>query len=560
MRSEMLTSRFVVKHKNHVFESNLICKMFVLLALLLLLGGCATSNAPEPVYNNVSTFNPKSDLPSDYPTKYLPDGNMWNSFRENLQMPVDTKNPHIKAQIKWYQANQGMLNRAIVRGAPFLYYAYQQTQRLGLPAELALIPIGESGFIASNVSNRGAVGLWQFMSPTAREFNLRMNKYYDGRRDPIASTNAALKYFTYLHDYFDNDWLLALAAYNTGPGNAQKAVMRNQRKNLPTDFWSLNLPRDTEEYIPKLLALSAIIKNPKKYGVYLTPVNDSLYFEQVNAGHQISLGTVAKLTDLKLSLIQNLNPGLTKSITEPTGPHSVLVPKSKASLLKKRLESGESVSDSVTDQTTEIISTHSSAEPEESVAAAPTTKYQKYTVKKNDTLRSIAKRYSTTPEKLRQINKLHSNTLKTKQKILVPTPKSNASTTVTTTNTESTTTATITTTTKKTKHTPSKKAKKTAAISPVTSAPATSATQNVSGYYEVGASDTIYSIAKKFNTSTAKLRELNNLPTNNIKPGQYLKIGSPKKKAPTNTNNKSSAKKTSSTKTTKHAATKKNKK
>ena len=314
---------------------------FFLLALFcIIMTGCATSKSEDVPAANPSYAQPNR-LPTDYPTKQLPDGDMWKEFRDDLQLPVDPNNPLVKAQIRWYQKNQGFLNRSIVRGAPYLFYIYQQTKKNHLPAELALIPIGESGFNPLNRSNKGAVGLWQFMPGTAATYGLRMNKYYDGRKDLITSTDAALKYFTYLYYYFDNNWLLAIAAYDTGEGNVQKAILRNQRTGASTNFWSLNLHRETREYIPKLLALSAIIKNPNKYGIHLVAINNAPYCEQVSDGQQITLKQAAKFANYNPEIIRNLNSQYLRVVTEPNGPHFLLIPKAKVSLFKKKLTSGD---------------------------------------------------------------------------------------------------------------------------------------------------------------------------------------------------------------------------
>ncbi len=565
----------------------------LLLISLLVLTGCATSPS-VPVYNTSSNHYVQAmDLPADYPTKYLPDGNMWNEFKGNLRLPVDTSNPNVKKQIRWFQNHQSFLNNSIQRGAPFLYYAYQQTKKLNLPAELALIPIGESGFIPSNRSNRGAVGLWQFMPSTAAEFNLKVNKYYDGRRDPIASTNAALKYFTYLHYYFDNDWLLAIAAYDTGPGNIQKAQFRNQRQNLPTkDFWALNLHHETEEYIPKLLAMAAIIKNPKKYGVYLTPVNDSLYFDQVNIGHQINLNTVAKQSDSKLSIIKYLNPALLQGVTPPAGPHVVLIPKSKSSAFKKQSNSfslfGSKeepvITPTATPPATAPETTKEAAPIAESFATSAITnssaaeitakteeadntpqkpKYIKYTVKKKETLRKIAGKFGTSESKLRKINELRSNSIKTGQVLMVPNPdrdESNANGNDSQINTVPETDPEITPETisgssvKPITDTNEEQPKQNPKIA---TQKAKSNTGIKTFNYKVSASDTIFSIAQRFNSSAESIQQLNHLKNNKIKPGQTLKIQG---NSATVTESRSSAKKTSPQHKVKNTASKTTKK
>lgn len=299
------------------------------------LSGCSTTSS-----NYTSKYNGYSkipNLPKDYPTKYLPNGNIWNDFNRNAQLPTNLNQPSVKAQLNFYIRNQDFLNRSLTRGAQYFYYIFQETKKRNLPAELALIPIFESGYIPVGKSDQGAVGLWQFMPGTAKHFKIKMNKWYDGRRDVIDSTETALRYLTYLYYFFDKDWYLAISAYNCGEGRVQQAILRNKRQGKKTDFWSLQLPKQTKSYLPQLLAISAILKNPQKYGVSIVPINDGPYFDRVRLGRQISLDKASKLSGASEWSMRMLNAGLSRGITDPSGPHIVSIPRTNMEKFRNNL-------------------------------------------------------------------------------------------------------------------------------------------------------------------------------------------------------------------------------
>lgn len=332
------------------------------------------------------------DLPPSYPTKSLPNGNMWDEFGDHLSLKTNPNNGSVRANIRWFQRHQDYLNHSIARGAPYLYHIYQQTCKLGLPAELALIPLNESAYNPFLYSRTGATGLWQMMPGTASGFGLRINWWYDGRRDVVASTKAALKYLTYLHYFFD-DWLLAIAAYNCGEGRVQAEILRNQRRGLPTDFWSLNLPKQTKDYVPKLLALAAVVKNPGNYNVSLVGVNNGNYFDQIDVGSQIDLNQAAKLADVTPKTLRMLNPGYRRWAIDPDGPYTLVLPQEKIELFQKNL----------------------TALPEDQRVT-----WQQHTVASGENLQSIATKYHIDVTSLRKINELSSNHAKPGQELLIP--------------------------------------------------------------------------------------------------------------------------------------------
>lgn len=339
--TSLLTIRNIVSMLKKIFTA--FISIFLVIAAVTSLSGCTTFKAPPLPSQKAAknrAFTQISNLPSDYPTRYLPNGSVWQDFSRDMRIPVEN-NLAVQQQIRWWMNNQGFLNSVLTRGAQYFYYIYQQAKIRNLPAELALLPVFESGYVPVNRSNKGAVGLWQFMPPAARDAGIRMDRYFDGRHDVVVSTNAAFKYLTYLYYYFDRDWLLAIAAYDTGPGNMQKAVLRNKRQGKPINFWSLPLHQETKAYVPKLLALAAILRNPERYGVNVVPINNAPYFSAIKISKQVSLNQAAKLSGASEWSMRMLNAGYVRGVTDPDGLAILLVPKTNAATFKARAQGKE---------------------------------------------------------------------------------------------------------------------------------------------------------------------------------------------------------------------------
>jgi membrane-bound lytic murein transglycosylase D len=249
----------------------------------------------------------------------------------NLTRHVED-NIRIDKQMEWLVKNRDFLNRASDRASPYLYFIVQSLEQRGLPRELALLPMIESGYNPTAVSVRNAVGLWQFMPATATSFGLRRTAGYDGRRDVLASTSAALDYLERLHKQFEGDWLLALAAYNAGEGTVGRALDANRRQGLPTDYWHLRLPRETAEYVPRLLAFLAAVHTPDAYGLKLSPVLDQPYFVQVKLPHSVDLEELAVTSEIPELTLRQLNPAYMQGTTQE-GPGHILVPVAMRHLL-----------------------------------------------------------------------------------------------------------------------------------------------------------------------------------------------------------------------------------
>jgi membrane-bound lytic murein transglycosylase D len=307
------------------------------------------------------------------PGKPLPDG-LWQRVRQRLVL-TDEVHPRIDQQAAYLRRNPGYFKLMAQRAAPLLHYLLQAIERRGLPADLVLLPMIESAFEPTALSPKGAAGLWQIMPATGEQYGLQLSEGYDGRYDIHASTQAALDYLSYLHRYFKGDWLLALAAYNAGEGTVQRAMQTNLNAGLDTTFWDLTLPEETQAYVPKLLALSRIVFNPKAYGLKLQKIAARPYLAQVSVeldDEVLDAITTAGLSDEFF----RFNPAFKPAVAIPQQTYNLLLPIGKTGKLAVQLP------------------------------GAQWTAAHKHTVKKGDTLFAIAARYGVSYQKLAQWNGL----------------------------------------------------------------------------------------------------------------------------------------------------------
>ena len=262
---------------------------------------------------------------------------LWNRLRHGFALDHDIDNARVQAQLDWYVRHPKYIQRVVERGRRYLYYILSETEKRNLPSEFALLPVVESAFDPFAYSHGRASGLWQFIPSTAKYFGLTQSWWHDDRRDIIASTDAALEYLERLSERFEGDYTLALAAYNSGGGTVSSAIRRNLKANRPTDFWSLELPRETRHYVPKLIALAKIFDHPEAYGLELPPLKNEPYFEVVDTGSQLDLAQAAELAQVDIDEIYLLNPSYNRWATHPDGPHRLLVPREKAEAFRTAL-------------------------------------------------------------------------------------------------------------------------------------------------------------------------------------------------------------------------------
>ena len=215
----------------------------------------------------------------------------------------------------------------------FIYYVVQELEAADLPIELALIPFIESNYDPFSISPSGAVGLWQFMPKTGRLFNLEKSWWNEDRHDPFRSTHAAIGYFKYLFERFNNDIYLALAAYNAGPTYLDKQIRKNKRRGLETDFWSLNLSRQVTNYIPKYIAIREVIFKAEQYGILLPQIPLESVVKKVEIPGQVEILTLSDYLDIKPELIYKLNAGYTKWASAPKDKSIFYIPIEKGEML-----------------------------------------------------------------------------------------------------------------------------------------------------------------------------------------------------------------------------------
>ena len=255
----------------------------------------------------------------------LKHGDVWKRMTVGFKMDTNHFDPRIEAQRGWFISRQPYLDRLSARASRYLYHTVKEAERRGLPTELALLPVIESSYDPAATSSAAAAGLWQFIPSTGKIYGLKQTTQYDGRRDVVESTRAAYEFLGSLYNQFGS-WELALAAYNAGPGRVQQAINRNQAAGLPTDFWSLKLPQETMNYVPRFLAVAQIIKNPQQYGVYLPPIANRPHFREVFLNGAVDLNEISRLTGLSRSELYALNPAYRGDRVDPESPMRILIP------------------------------------------------------------------------------------------------------------------------------------------------------------------------------------------------------------------------------------------
>jgi membrane-bound lytic murein transglycosylase D len=336
----------------------------------------------------------------------------WDRLRSGYAL-THVQRDEVEKEIRFYARYEEFIARTTRRARPYLHYILESIEKRQMPAELALLPIVESAFVPQARSPSGAAGVWQFMPATARHFGLRQDKWYDGRRDVLASTEAALDYLQALQQRFDGDWLSAIAAYNCGERNVERAIEANRAAGRPTDFWSLDLPGETRIYVPRLLALSAIIATPLRYGVKLEPIPNEPYLAQVDVSRQIDLEKAAARSGIPTADLLEVNPAFPRGVTAAGGVHRVVVPVTHAESFRKMLVA----------QIADLGPDLQRLKPvkEKKALAADAGSHREHRVRSGENLGVIAGRYDVTVEALRELNEVNPRRLRAGQVLLIPT-------------------------------------------------------------------------------------------------------------------------------------------
>lgn len=427
-----------------------------------------------------------------------PTNDLWIRVRNGYELAPQYGHPAIREWVAFYLSHDKHLSSSLRRARRYLWHVVDAVGARGMPMELALLPIVESGYESSAVSYSGAGGLWQFMPPTANDMGLRQTWWYDGRYDALAATDAALDYLSWLHDYFDGDWLLALAAYNAGPGRVAEALERARARGVPTNFWHLDLPRETTAYVPKLLALRRLLADPARYGLDWPQLASKPQTVEVELPAPIEMDIAADMANMPESRLRDLNPGVKHGATDPRHEGAdLLVPIEKADTLRVALAQAEPAQLVTRDRyqvqpgdtLSEIAHAHNisvaalrranSLQGERILigqrlvlpgpgapAQAPT---KPYVVQPGDSLWQIAHRHGISLASLRRVNNLSGSVLTPGQTLQLP----------------------------------------------MTAAPET---------YKVHPGDTLWAIAQRYNVTLAQLREWNRLDDSMLQPGQKLAI------------------------------------
>ena len=361
--------------------------------LTLIIGACATVSNSDVILLDSKPINAKSGNILENQLKETPI-DIWERIRRELTIKIpDDQIAATSIYRERLYKNQSAVNRISKSGQRYLFHTLSRAQELDLPVELALLPFVESEFDPYAKSVDGATGIWQFMPATGKEWGLKSNWWYDGKKDVLASTEAALKFLSYLHQKFDEDWLLAMAAYNTGPARVNRAIKKNKMQDKGIRFWDLDLPKETTAYVPKLLVLCELINNPKSFEVNLPSIANRPYFQRVKIPGQLDLMQAADLAGLKPETIYELNPGFNQWATDPSGPHYLLLPIGVSDRFITQLESLDE---------NDLV------------------RWDRYKIRRGDSLSRIASRYKIEVAVLKEINGMDDDLIIAGKEIMVP--------------------------------------------------------------------------------------------------------------------------------------------
>lgn len=466
-------------------------RIFILL-LVAVLAGCASQTHQTAKQGSSPYVAADTSRTIDLTS---PPRDMWDRIRRGFAIP------NFNSELTDYWTNYYASHPESVlvmsqRASKYLYHIVEELDRRGMPTELALLPFVESAYNPTALSRSQASGLWQFVPKTGQHFKLEQNWWLDERRDPIASTNAALDYFTYLYD-FQGDWYLALASYNWGEGAVRRAMDKNEAAGLPTDYASLKMPDETRNYVPKLQAIKNIIANPRKFGMTLPTLRNEPYFTTIKKTQDIDIEVAAQLAEMSVEEFKSLNASFNRPVILAEHEPTLLIPTDKIETFKANLNNyrGQLAS------------------------------WDTYKAKRGESLAAIAKRHGISVSELRSVNGISSRqTTAVAQTLLIPSrlgpsarnPIQLASLDDTADTPPRRVSAVVDTTRLKVV-TPPRAGNRTTNVTSV-QRPPTARTHTVRG------GETLYSLAKRYNTSINELRRLNNLNSSKLSTGTKLRV------------------------------------
>ena len=356
----------------------------LLLIIVLVLSGCQSLVGN----NNLAIFE-ADNLDA---INYSDDSDLWRVIADRQEIIVEN-NPRIQSHIDWISQRPDYLASISKRAEPFLYLVVSELEKEEVPIEIALLPIVESDYYPFSYSHGTATGIWQFIPSTGRMYGLDEDWWHEDRRDVLASTKAAVRYLKDLNRMFDGDWLLSIAAYNAGPGRVQRAIDKNRNQGKRTDYWSLDLPKETEKYVPKLLALGKVLKNPERFNQKLIKIENKPYLEPINLESQFDLALIAQWTNLSIDEIYSFNPGLKRWATPEALPYTILLPVDVVGDFKEILTNQKN---------------------------RPKVSWTRYKVKEGDSLSIIAQNFNTTINQIQSVNNINGSLIRANSYLIVP--------------------------------------------------------------------------------------------------------------------------------------------
>lgn len=362
--------------------SNKVAMNGELLSTSLYNGAPDTAAATEPASDILPALTADSSLPQK---------NLWQRIRGGFALP-ELNTPLVARHEQWYASQPDYVARMTDRSRLYLYFIVREVERRGMPTEIALLPMIESAFNPTAYSVSNASGIWQFIPSTGKHFGMEQNWWHDDRRDVISATNGALDYLQRLHDQF-GDWELALAAYNYGEHGLERAIARARKQHKPTDLMSLKIPKETRNYVPKLLAMKHIIGDPARFGLVLADVPNDPYFAAVSPSRHIDVSLAAELAGMSLPEFQALNPAHSRPVILHDDSTLILLPADRTDAFLANLEAHDK----------------------------PLVSWQPYDSKKGESLDKIATRFGIPVDKLKSTNGIRSYVkVSSGQKLLVP--------------------------------------------------------------------------------------------------------------------------------------------
>ncbi|MDP2827448.1 MAG: LysM peptidoglycan-binding domain-containing protein [Sulfuricellaceae bacterium] len=471
---------------------------------------------------------------------------LWERIRIGFQL-AELDSELVQEHENWYASRPAYMQRMIERSQRYLYHIVDEVEKRGMPTEIALLPMIESAFNPVAYSTSHASGIWQFIPSTGKNFGLSQNGLYDGRRDILAATDAALDYLEKLYGMFGS-WELALAAYNWGEGSVSRAQAKNRVQGLPTDYLSLRMPPETRNYVPKLMAIKNIVGNPAAYGLALNSIPNKPYFSTVKISQHMDSSVAAQLAGMPMNEFVALNPGYKKSLLAGSGKPTLLLPVDKVDSFHVNLENHEGALSSwqayaprrgetldsiakrfgtsvarlkdinaippksrAAQPQTLLVPRASSSTPAQELAfvapsyepEAPASSKATHTVSKGDTVASIARRYDMSIAELKSRNKLKSDKLSKGQKLTVLAAASPVKAPPATSN----------------------KASKEKLVVAKADTDKSDKSNKKRSHYVIQRGDTVYSIARRFNVAVNDLQRWNNIPaSNHLQPGSKLTV------------------------------------